>query len=63
MYRPATHIALILTLLFPLGTAAQSLSNLTSLVDEGVMSRAKLGQGMVVKFLCFSLLGQQEFEN
>ena len=62
MCRPATHIALILTLLFPLGTAAQSLSNLTSLVDEGVQSRAKLGQVMVDKIFSFSELGQQEFE-
>ena len=62
MYLPATHIALILTLLFPLGTAAQSLSNLTSLVDEGVQSRAKLGQVMVDKIFSFSELGQQEFE-
>ena len=62
MYRPATHIALIFALLFPLGTAAQSLSNLTSLVDEGVQSRAKLGQVMVDKIFSFSELGQQEFE-
>jgi aminobenzoyl-glutamate utilization protein B len=62
MYRAATQIALIFTLLFPLGTAAQSLSNLTSLVDEGVQSRAKLGQVMVDKIFSFSELGQQEFE-
>ena len=62
MYRAATHIAFIFTLLFPLGTVAQSLSNLTSLVDEGVQSRAKLGQVMVDKIFSFSELGQQEFE-
>ena len=62
MYRVATHIAFIFTLLFPLGTVAQSLSNLTSLVDEGVQSRAKLGQVMVDKIFSFSELGQQEFE-
>ena len=62
MYRAATQITLIFTLLFPLGTAAQSLSNLTSLVDEGVQSRAKLGQVMVDKIFSFSELWQQEFE-